>query len=133
MRTCWLPIRRQKTNRPVEQQLEEGLYQELLSVANTNLKYIFWNGTSLPTSAVGLYQADMRQVMKDGRLWIEGQLFHRFRDTAVDFWIGAGCSVVEVAAMIGDSVQIVERHYRRLLSTRMRNRLAKVPLRKWNE
>jgi len=49
----WLRIRRQKTNRPVEQRLEEGLYQELLAVANENPKYIFWNGASAPNSATG--------------------------------------------------------------------------------
>jgi hypothetical protein len=37
----WLRIRRQKTNRPVEQKLDTGLYRELLSVANGNPKYLF--------------------------------------------------------------------------------------------
>ena len=128
----WLRIRRQKTNRPVEQKLDAGLYQELLAVANSNPKYIFWNGTSLPTSAAGLWQTYMRQVMKDANLWIKGNLFHRFRDTAVDYWLGEGASVVEVAAMLGDTVPIVERHYRKLLSGRMAERLAKIPTRSWS-
>ena len=127
----WLRIRRQKTNRPVEQKLDEGLYRELLSVANGNPNYLFWNGTSRPTSATGRWQEDLRQLMEDAGLWIRGNLSHRFRDTAVDFWIGAGCSVVEVAAMLGDTVPIVEKHYRKLLSSRMKERLAKVPVRVW--
>jgi len=127
----WLRIRRQKTNRPVEQKLDEGLYRELLSVADGNPNYIFWNGTSRPTSATGRWQEDLRQLMEDAGLWIRGNLSHRFRDTAVDFWIGAGCSVVEVAAMLGDTVPIVEKHYRKLLSSRMKERLAKVPVRVW--
>jgi len=47
-------------------------------------------------------------------------LFYRFRDTAVDYWLGEGCSVVEIAAMLGDTVPVVERHYRKLLSARMK-------------
>jgi integrase len=127
----WLRIKRQKTNRPVEQKLDAGLCRELLTVANGHPKYVFWNGTSAATSATGLYQTYMRRVMKDADLWIEGNLFHRFRDTAVDFWLGAGCSVVEIAAMLGDTVPIIEKHYRKLLSARMAERLAKIPTRSW--
>jgi len=128
----WLRIKRQKTNRPVERKLDAGLIKELKAVANSNPKYIFWNGTSRPTSATGLWQAYMRHVMKDAELWIEGNLFHRFRDTAVDYWLGAGCSVVEIAALLGDTVPIVEKHYRKLMSARMQERLSKIPTRSWS-
>jgi integrase len=131
IRDGWLRIKRQKTRKPVQQKLDDALYRELLAVANSNPKYIFWNGTSRPTSATGLWQEDMRQVMKASDLWIKGNLFHRFRDTAVDFWLGEGCSVVEVAAMLGDTVTVVEKHYRDLLSKRLEARLAKVPTRSW--
>jgi site-specific recombinase XerD len=127
----WLRIKRQKTGKPVEQKLDGGLHRELTAVANGNTKYIFWNGTSRPTSATGLWQEDLRTVMKAAGLWIKGNLSHRFRDTAVDFWLGQGCSIVEVSAMLGDTVSIVERHYRKLLSGRMAERLAKVPTRTW--
>jgi integrase len=127
----WLRIKRQKTGKPVEQKLDSGLCRELLAVANSNPRYIFWNGASLPTSATGLWQADLRTLMGDAGLWIKGNLSHRFRDTAVDFWLGAGCSIVEIAAMLGDTVTIVEKHYRKLLSKRMAERLSKVPTRSW--
>jgi len=127
----WLRIKRQKTGRPVEQKLDDGLHRELLAVANSNPKYIFWSGASEPTSATGHWQADLRQLMGDAGLWIKGNLSHRFRDTAVDFWIGSGCSIIEIAAMLGDTVPIVERHYRKLMSKRLQERLAKVPTRSW--
>jgi integrase len=127
----WLRIKRQKTGKPVEQKLDGGLHRELVAVANGNPKYIFWNGTSRPTSATGLWQTDLRELMTDAGLWIKGNLSHRFRDTAVDFWLGQGCSILEVAAMLGDTVPIVEKHYRKLLSGRMAERLAKVPTRSW--
>jgi hypothetical protein len=36
-----------------------------------------------------------------------------------------------IAAMLGDSVAIAERHYADLASARMRERLAAVPVRQW--
>ena len=131
LRDGTLRIERQKTNKPVVQKLDDGLYQELLRVTNGNPKYVFWNGTSLPTSATGLWQADLRQVMKDAKLWIKGNLSHRFRDTAVDFWLERGCDMTTIAAMLGDTVRTVERHYADLASKRMGDRLSKLPTRSW--
>ena len=131
LRDGMLRIERQKTGKPVMQKLDEGLYQELLRVTNGNPRYVFWNGTSLPTSATGLWQADLRQLMMDAGVWIKGNLSHRFRDTAVDFWLEQGCDMTTIAAMLGDTVRTVERHYADLASKRMGNRLAKMPTRSW--
>jgi integrase len=131
LRDCWLRIDRQKTGKSVRQKLDAGLLDELNAVANGNPKYIFWNGTSQPTSATGLWLADLRALMKDAGLWIKGNLSHRFRDTAVDFWLGAGCSLTEIAASLGDTVAVVEKHYANLASKRMEERLAKMPVRSW--
>ena len=128
----WLRIKRQKTRKAVEQRLDPGLHAELLAVPNTHPRYVFWNGRSKPTSATGLWQDDLRVVMQNAGLWIPGNLSHRFRDTAVDFWLGSGCSVVEVSAMLGDTVAVVEKHYRKMLSKRMADRLANVPTRSWS-
>ena len=129
----WLRIERQKTGRPVRQPLRPGLHEELLKVTNGNPKYVFWNGTSLPESATGLWQSDLRQLMKDADVWIKGNLSHRFRDTAVDFWLSEGRSVEQVAAYLGDTVRIVERHYADLISERMEKQLASVPFRSWDD
>jgi site-specific recombinase XerD len=126
-----LEIERQKTAKPVKQTLDADLHKELLAVANSNPKYIFWNGTSKPTSATGLWQTDLRQLMGDAGLWIKGNLSHRFRDTAVDWWLGNGYSLTEIAAMLGDTVAIVEEHYKDWASKRMQERLAKLPRRSW--
>ena len=128
----WLRIERQKTGRSVRQRLDAALRDELLSVANGNPKYIFWDGVSEATSAVGIWQADLRKLMQDAGLWIKGNLSHRFRDTAVDFWLGTGCSMTEIAAALGDTTRTVERHYADLASKRMEERLAKMPVRSWD-
>jgi integrase len=127
----WLRIERQKTGRPVRQPLRPGLYDELVTVTNGNPKYVFWNGTSLPESATGLWQTDLRQLMQDAGVWIKGNLSHRFRDTAVDFWLSEGRTVVQIAAYLGDTTRIVERHYADLISERMEKQLASVPFRSW--
>lgn len=128
----WLRIKRQKTRRPVKQKLDAGLHHELLAVANGNPKYIFWNGTSKPSTAVTKWQADLRKLMEDAGLWIKGNVSHRLRDTAVDFWLGKGCSMTEVAAMLGDTVAVTEKHYASLQSKRFEERLANVPTRSWS-
>jgi integrase/recombinase XerD len=127
----WLRIERQKTNKPVAQKLDPALYQELMTVTNGNPRFVFWNGTSLPESATGLWQTDLRTLMKDAGVWIKGNLSHRFRDTAVDFWLEQGASMTDVAASLGDTVRTVERHYADLASKRMGDRLAKMPTRSW--
>lgn len=127
-----LRIERQKSSKPVIQKLDSALYQELLAVTNGNPKYVFWDGKSLPTSATGLLQEDLRVLMKAAGLWIKGNLSHRFRDTAVDYWLEQGCSLTEVAAMLGSTVRTTERHYADLASKRMGSRLAKIPTRSWD-
>ena len=68
----WLRIERQKTGKRVRQRLDPALRDELLSVAYE--RFIFWDEKSEVTSAVGLWQADLRQLMQDANLWIKGNL-----------------------------------------------------------
>jgi integrase/recombinase XerD len=125
----WLRIKRQKTNKPVRQKLDVGLYEELIKVTNGNPKYVFWNGTSLPESATGLWQRYLKKLMEDAGVWIKGNLSHRFRDTAVDFWLSEGWTLTDVADALGDTVAVVEKHYKSLESKRAEERLAKLPVR----
>jgi integrase len=127
----WLRIKRQKTNKPVRQKLDAGLHAELITVTNGNPKYVFWNGTSLPESATGLWQRDLKKLMVDAGVWIKGNLSHRFRDTAVDFWLAQGWTLTDVADALGDTVAVVEKHYKSLESKRAEERLAKLPVRSW--
>ena len=127
----WLKIERQKTRKPVQQRLHPSLYNELLAIKNGNPRFIFWNGTSLPTSATGLWQKDLRKVMKDAGLWIKGNLSHRFRDTAVDRWLADGWTLMDVAEALGDTVAVVEKSYKSLESKRTEERLSKLPVRRW--
>jgi integrase len=135
IREGWLKIKRQKMKKKeggkVQQKLDPALYAELMAVTNANPRFVFWSGTGTPVSAVTNWQTDLRKVMKAAGVYIQGNLSHRFRDTAVDFWLGAGCSVTEVAAMLGDTVATTEKHYADLASGRMKERLSKIPGRTW--
>jgi integrase len=130
LRDGWLRINRQKTGRPVRQHLDPALYREL---AEGDGEYVFWDGKYQVTSAVTAWQDDIRLLMQNAGVWIEGNTTHRFRDTAVDFWLGQGCELTEIAAMLGDTVAVCERHYANLASARMEERLAKTPKRSWVE
>jgi integrase len=130
LRKGWLRFNRQKTGRPVVQHLDSALYAELMEGEGS---YVFWDGKYQVTSEVTTWQDDIRVLMQDAGVWIEGNTTHRFRDTAVDFWLGQGCSLTEIAAMLGDTVAVCERHYANLASARMEERLAKMPKRSWAE
>lgn len=126
----WLTLHRQKTGRPVVQRLDADLCR---AMRDGKGEYVFWDEKTLVTSAVTAWQDDLRDLMKNAGLWIAGNTSHRFRDTAVDYWLGQGWSMTEVAAALGDTVAVCERHYADLASQRMRERLAKMPTRQWRD
>jgi integrase len=124
----WLKFNRQKTGRAVVQQLDSALYAELMEGKG---KYVFWDGKYQVTSEVTKWQDDIRLLMQNAGVWIEGNTTHRFRDTAVDFWLGQGSELTEVAAMLGDTLAVTQRHYANLASKRMQERLKNVAVRSW--
>jgi integrase len=129
IRDGWLRINRQKTGRPVRQHLDPNLCRELL---DGNGEYVFWDNRKMTIGgAVTKWQDDIRLLMQDAKVWIPGNTTHRFRDTAVDYWLGQGCSLTEIAAMIGDTLAVCERHYASLASHRMEERLKHLPRRSW--
>lgn len=127
IRDGWLKIARQKTGRPVLQQLDPDLVRDLAGDG----EFVFWDEKTLVTSLVTAWQDDLRELMQGAKLWIPGNTSHRFRDTAVDYWLGQGCGLTEIAAMLGDTVAVCQRHYANLASARMKERLAKMPKRSW--
>jgi len=60
----------------------------LLAVLNGNPKYVFWQGISLADSETKRLQDKMRTLMKAAGVYTPGVVFHRFRDSAVDYWLG---------------------------------------------
>jgi site-specific recombinase XerD len=150
MEDGWLKIYRQKTDKIAKQRVDPALRQELLEVGKDNQRYIFWDGqrkrkTREPDAGTAsgilqgaalinqtlLFESRLRTLMKKSGLYIKGNLSHRFRDTAVDFWLGAGWTLEEVADALGDTVAIVEKHYKEAASNQLEERIAKLPIRSW--
>lgn len=131
----WLSIFRQKTGKLAEQRLDASLAQELVAQPNGNREYIFWRAVrrgKLSSAVNNWRDYILRPLMKKAGCYAEGNVAHRFRDTAVDYWASKGASVSDIAAMLGDSEAIIERHYKTILG-RILAKLAQVPVRKWEE
>jgi integrase len=130
-KTKVLTVERQKTNKPARIPIDSDLVDELNAVLNGNPRYVFWHGNALADSETKRLQGEMRELMKAAGVYIKGNLFHRLRDTAVDFWLGQGWSLTDIAAALGDTLTVVEKHYKDLESQRQEDRLATLPVRKW--
>ena len=67
-------------------------------------------------------------------LWIRGNLSPTDSVTPpLISGLGRVQVLTEIAAMLGDTVAVVERHYADLASKRMESRLSKMPTRRWEK
>ena len=102
-------IRTIKTDAEVSVALPAIVAEQLRSIKREHDGYYFWNGTSTLASLTDLYRDNhLRPVFKAAG--VSGTP-HMFRHTFVHSLLNAGLSMREVAAAIGDTVQITERHY----------------------
>jgi integrase len=102
-------IRTIKTDAEVSVALPAAVVDQLRSIEREHDGYYFWNGDSTLTSLTGLYRdKHLTRVFKAAG--VSGTP-HMFRHTFVHALLNAGLSMREVAAAIGDTVQITERHY----------------------
>lgn len=104
-----LTIRTIKTNVMVSITLPSLVVEQLNSIANEYAGYYFWNGQSQLHSLTDLYRDHhLRRVFAAAD--VIGTP-HMFRHTFVHALLNEGLSMREVAASIGDTVQITERYY----------------------
>jgi len=69
----------------------------------------FWSGECEPKSAVGDWQRTLARLFKIAG--VPDAHPHRYRDSAAVKWLNCGVSLENVAALLGNSVKIVEKHY----------------------
>ncbi|HUI44235.1 MAG TPA: tyrosine-type recombinase/integrase [Terriglobia bacterium] len=102
---------RAKTGVDVSVPIPADVAQELVTVANGNPKYVFWNsGVGQAESAVKKWHKDLRAVFIAAGL-PEGHP-HQLRDTAAVEWLKAGIPVEEVSRLLGHaSIKTTEKHY----------------------
>lgn len=104
-----LTVRTIKTDVEVSVTLPALVADQLRSIEREHDGYFFWNGTSTLASLTDLYRDyHLRRIFTAAK--VKGTP-HWFRHTFVHALLNAGMSMREVAAAIGDTVRITERHY----------------------
>ncbi len=96
----------QKTGVPVWLPLPEEVIEALKSIEAG--RHYFWSGNGDPESAVKDWQRTLRQLFKVAG--VKGHA-HMFRDTFAVGLLKSGVSLENVAALLGNSVRIAEKHY----------------------
>lgn len=103
-----LLIPTQKTGQPVVLPLPPDVALEVLKQQKGDNPYFFWSGNGLAKSAVADWQRSLRKLFK--LAGIKGHA-HRFRTTFAVRLLQKGVSLEAVAALLGNSVRVAERHY----------------------
>jgi hypothetical protein len=109
--------------------LAPDLYRELIAYADKHEhhQYIFSSGPPARTATL-IIRAEIRSVMQAALLWdsTSGAL-HRFRDSFVARCIEAGKQPKDVAALIGDNLDTMLKHYADLFEIGREERLKAPP------
>ena len=78
--------------------------------------YYFWSGHAKVKSIVSVVGECVSAVFK--KSGVEKAHAHRFRHTLATELLGAGASFEEVADILGDSVEVIKKHYAKWSSAR---------------
>jgi integrase len=78
-------------------------------------EYFFWSGSGNPKSCVGDRQRTLRRLGAIAGVHIHA---HRWRHTFATQLLSKGVPVSEVAAILGNSPRIIEKHYSQWISSR---------------
>ena len=100
----------QKTGTPVRLPLLPEVLRALADAPNSNPGYFFWNGRSLKTSAVKIWERTFSRLCEMAQ--IPNGHAHRFRDTFAVELLLAGVPIDQVSILLGhSSVKVTEKHY----------------------
>jgi site-specific recombinase XerD len=77
--------------------------------ADKSCRYFFWNGRSKPKSMITVAEETLKAVF--AKAGVEKGGAHRYRHTLASTLLEAGATFEEVADILGNSVQIVKKHY----------------------
>jgi integrase/recombinase XerD len=105
----FITLRTQKNGKPVKLPLHPEIKLE------ANGEYFFWSGEGNPKSCVGDWQRTLRRLSILSAVHIHA---HRWRHTFATDLLSKGIPVSEVAAILGNSPRIVEKHYSQWISSR---------------
>ena len=139
-------VNRQKTGNPVYVEISPKFAKELMDVptTNTHKDYFFWAGSGEVTNAADTWQKsfvrlreflDEKMVREDMGVDEYDQpnwpTFHNFRYSFVENLFLKGADVPEVATLIGDTPDVVRKHYYKF-STRLQEKANQANRRTWS-
>lgn len=107
-------VRRQKTGTPVFLPIPDEVKMALDALplpqkAASDCPYFFWNGETSKRAVVGIAERTMSAVFKKSGVKNAGT--HRFRHTLATRLLGRGASFEDIADVLGNSPEIVRKHY----------------------
>ncbi|PYV97476.1 MAG: hypothetical protein DMG89_14465 [Acidobacteria bacterium] len=129
IRSGILRTRRRKSGSPVEMRLDPQLHADLIAYAdkNSHERFIF-SPAKPPHTATIIIRAEVRNLMQTAGIWdSESGCLHRLRDSFVARCIEAGKAPKDVAALIGDRLDTMLRHYADLFEIGREERLQAPP------
>ena len=94
---------------PVPPDLKLALDSVPPPVGDIDSRFFLWNGTGKPKTHKRHVDRCLKAVFK--KSGVEGEHAHRFRHTLATELLGRGASFEEVANILGNSPEIVRRHY----------------------
>jgi site-specific recombinase XerD len=114
-------LRAAKNNKPVFLPIPGQMKEALDAVpiarkAMPGCPYYFWSGHTKVKSIVSVIGECVSAVFK--KSGVQKAHAHRFRHTLATELLGAGASFEEVADILGDSVEVIKKHYAKWSSAR---------------
>jgi site-specific recombinase XerD len=94
---------------PLPPDLKAALDNVPPPISNIDSRYFFWNGVGKPKTHKAHIDRCLRAVFKESG--VQGAHAHRFRHTLATELLGRGASFEEVADILGNSPEIVRKHY----------------------
>lgn len=120
-------VRTAKTGQPVTVPVPPDVVKALAKIENGSDRY-FWTGKNI-RSAVSNWSRYLGRVFELAE--VEGGHSHRFRDTCAVELLLAGASVEDVASILGNTPQVVAKHYAPWVRERQ-ERLEKLVRQSWH-
>jgi integrase len=109
----YLTVRTHKNGKPVQLPIHPDIALGLSKMPDG--EYFFWSGNGNAKSCVGDWQRTLRRLGKIAGVHIHA---HRWRHTFATSLLSKGVPVSEVAAILGNSPRIIEKHYSQWISSR---------------
>ena len=107
-------LRTHKNQKPIKLVLHPSVKVALQKVENPG-DYFFWSGVGNVKSCIGDWQRTLRRLGKIAGVHVHA---HRWRHTFATDLLSKGVPVSEVAAILGNSTRIVEKHYAQWIESR---------------